>query len=72
MELSAEQIQANWDKHLKIVDVFITGDRKQQLLDLYTTLSDEMVLHLPQVRFITIMHSLEDILNMLIGLFNVH
>ena len=43
MELSAEQIQANWDKHLKIVDVFITGDRKQQLLDLYATLSDEMV-----------------------------
>jgi hypothetical protein len=43
VNLSAEQIQKNWDKHLKIVDTFITGDRKTQLLDLYATLSDEMV-----------------------------
>ena len=43
MNLSAEQIQKNWDKHLKIVDVFITGGRKQQLLDLYGLLADEMV-----------------------------
>ena len=43
MNLSAEQIQKNWDKHLKIVDVFITGDRKQQLLDLYGLLAEEMV-----------------------------
>jgi hypothetical protein len=34
MNLSAEQIQANWDKHLKIVDTFITGDRKNRLKDL--------------------------------------
>lgn len=43
MNLSAEQIQKNWGKHLKIVDVFITGDRKQQLLDLYSLLAEEMV-----------------------------
>jgi len=43
MNLSAEQIQKNWDRHLKIVDTFITGDRKQQLLDLYNLISDEMV-----------------------------
>ena len=43
MNLSAEQIQKNWDKHLKIVDVFITGERKQQLLDLYGLLAEEMV-----------------------------
>jgi len=43
MNLSAEQIQKNWDRHLKIVDTFITGERKQQLLDLYNLLSEEMV-----------------------------
>lgn len=44
MQLTAEQLQRNWDIHLKIVDTFITGERKQQLLDLYNTLSEEMVL----------------------------
>ena len=43
MNLSAEQIQKNWDKHLKIIEVFITGERKQQLLDLYSLLAEEMV-----------------------------
>jgi hypothetical protein len=44
MNLSAEQIQANWEKHLKIVDTFITGDRKSRLKDLYTVLSEEMIM----------------------------
>ena len=44
MNLSAEQIQANWDKHLKIVDTFITGDRKGRLKDLYTVLAEEMII----------------------------
>lgn len=44
MELSAEQIQKNWDKHLKIVDTFITGDRKEKLKSLYLDLSEEMVM----------------------------
>jgi hypothetical protein len=39
MNLSAEQIQANWEKHLKIVDTFITGDRKEKLKALYLDLS---------------------------------
>jgi hypothetical protein len=43
MNLSAEQIQANWNKHLKILDTFITGERKQKLLQLYDSLSEEMV-----------------------------
>lgn len=43
MNLSAEQIQKNWDKHLKIVDTFITGERKDQLLSLYDSLSEEMI-----------------------------
>jgi len=44
MNLSAEQIQANWEKHLKIVDTFITGDRKSRLKDLYTVLAEEMII----------------------------
>ena len=44
MTLSAEQIQKNWDKHLKIVETFITGERKEQLKTLYTSLMEEMIL----------------------------
>jgi hypothetical protein len=44
MTLSAEQIQKNWEKHLKIVDTFITGDRKEQLKSLYTSLMEEMIM----------------------------
>lgn len=44
MNLSAEQIGKNWDKHLKIVDTFISGDRKNRLKDLYTVLSEEMIM----------------------------
>lgn len=44
MNLSAEQIERNWDKHLKIVDTFITGDRKERLKALYLDLADEMVM----------------------------
>jgi len=43
MQLLAEQIQANWDKHLKIVDTFITGDRKDKLTQLYLSLAEDMV-----------------------------
>lgn len=44
MNLSAEQIQKNWDKHLKIVDTFITGERKEKLKSLYLALADDMVM----------------------------
>ena len=44
MNLSAEQIEKNWNKYLKIVDTFITGDRKDKLLSLYTNLSEEMIM----------------------------
>lgn len=43
MNLTAEQIQKNWEKYLKIVNTFITGDRKQQLLSLYNSMADEMI-----------------------------
>ena len=44
MTLSAEQIQKNWDKHLKIVETFITGERKEQLKTLYNSLMEEMIM----------------------------
>lgn len=44
MNLSAEQIQSNWDKHLRILDTFITGDRKEKLKSLYESLAEEMIL----------------------------
>lgn len=44
MNLSAEQIQNNWDKHLRIVDTFITGERKEKLKALYVSFADEMIM----------------------------
>ena len=44
MELSAEQIERNWDKYLKIVDTFITGERKDKLVSLYNDLSEEIIM----------------------------
>jgi hypothetical protein len=44
MNLTAEQIQKNWDKHLKIVDTFITGERREKLKALYMALSDEIII----------------------------
>ena len=44
MNLSAEQIQKNWDKHLRIIDTFITGERKENLKALYVSLIDTMVI----------------------------
>lgn len=44
MELSAEQIEKNWNKYLKIVDTFITGERKTKLISLYTDLAEEMIM----------------------------
>ena len=44
MELTAEQIQSNWNKHLKIVDHYISSPRKEQVLELFKSLEDKMVL----------------------------
>jgi hypothetical protein len=44
MNLSAEQIEKNWEKHLKIVDTFITGERKEKLTYLYCSLGEEMIM----------------------------
>jgi len=46
MELTAEQIEANWVTHIKIVDTFISSPRKEQLIQLLTQLQ-EVVLMAP-------------------------
>jgi len=38
--LQAEQIQSNWDKHLKIVNAYITGERKEQVVAMLEKLSE--------------------------------
>jgi len=42
--LSAEQIQSNWDKHIKIINHYIGGDRKNSVLALVETLAEHMVM----------------------------
>lgn len=41
--LSAEQIEKNWIKYLKIVDTFIVSERKDKLIQLYQDFSEEMI-----------------------------
>ena len=43
MNLPAEQLEKNWNKHLKIVETFIAGDRGAKLKSLYESLAEEMV-----------------------------
>ena len=42
--LQAEQIQTNWDKHIKIVNHYITGERKEKVLTMLEKLSDIYVM----------------------------
>ena len=41
--IDAEKIQKNWDKHLKIIDTFIT-DRKDQVMEMVNQLSEEYIM----------------------------
>ena len=41
--LKAEQIQSNWEKHLKIVDHYIT-DRKEQVNKMLSHMAETMVM----------------------------
>ncbi len=43
-ELTAEQISDNWNEFLKIIDEYITGDRKHQLLSMYNSLQDRIII----------------------------
>ena len=44
MSLTAEQIQKNWEKHLKIVDHYITGERKNQVNLMLEHMSGTMIM----------------------------
>ena len=44
MQLTPEQVGANWQRHLQYVEDHITGDRKEKLKNLYESLAEHMVL----------------------------
>lgn len=44
MAISAEKIEANFNKHLKIIDMFITSDRKEKVLAMIESLGEEYLL----------------------------
>jgi hypothetical protein len=44
MKLSAEQIQSNWVEFNTNIETYITGNRKQKLLDFYKKFEDRIIL----------------------------
>lgn len=44
MSLTAEQIQSNWVEFNNNIETYITGDRKQRLLDFYKKYEDRIIL----------------------------
>jgi len=44
MKLSAEQLQSNWIEFNTNIETFITGDRKQRLLDFYSKYEERVIL----------------------------
>ena len=44
MKLTAEKIQANWIEFNTNIETYITGDRKQRLLDFYSKYEDRIIL----------------------------
>ena len=44
MNLTAEQIQGNWDTFISNIETHITGDRKQSLLDFYNKYQERVML----------------------------
>lgn len=46
MQLSAEQLQANWDRLMKAIDVYVPGERGEKLKAMYEELQ-EQILFLP-------------------------
>ncbi len=45
MELTAQQIQENWIKFLEYIEKYITGERKEQLLEFYKSLEDRIIIY---------------------------
>ena len=52
MNLNEEQLLSNWQRFLTYIDEYITGERKQKLLDFYTQYEERFILmpasHKPQ------------------------
>ena len=44
MKLTAEQIQENWDTFISNIETYITGDRKQAMLDFYAQYQERIML----------------------------
>jgi len=44
MNLTAEQIQGNWDTFISNINTYITGDRKQAMLDFYAKYQERLML----------------------------
>lgn len=44
MKLTAEQIQENWSRLLKVIEHYFEGDRKDNLLSMYQSLEDKIIL----------------------------
>jgi hypothetical protein len=44
MSLTAEQIQSNWEEFISNIETYITGDRKQKLLDFYNKYQERIML----------------------------
>ena len=44
MKLTAEQIQMNWVEFTTNIETYITGDRKQKLLDFYNKYQERIIL----------------------------
>ena len=44
MKLTAEQIQENWDVFNNNIKLYITGERKQKLLDFYNQYAERIML----------------------------
>ena len=44
MNLTAEQIQGNWDTFISNITTHITGDRKQSLIDFYNKYQERVML----------------------------
>mgnify|MGYP003138566203 CR=1 FL=1 len=44
MKLTAEEIQFNWEELISSIETYITGDRKQAMLDFYNKYQDRLML----------------------------
>lgn len=43
MNLTPEELLQNWEKHLKIVNAYISSPRKEKLLSMFNVLEDKMI-----------------------------